>query len=532
MPEEEKTNEQVQAHDASLFKKSMEAMVTKSKDITGRENDYWQYEVRSAARYTPKEIATIIYSGSIEEQRNLSRYYFDHNGYYRSIITYYSTLLKYAGVLIPNAKRGTSLSTAANIKRYNQAVTFIENLDLVTWFTNCAQIALTDGCYYGLILRGDKDGVVTIDLPSQFCRSTLKDLSGNDLIEFNLAYFDSLSQSLKENALRNYPDKITSAYKAYKEGKRKQGKWMQVPGDLGICFQVFNGNPYFLNIIPAILSYRDALDDHDEGRREAINKIFVQVVPHLTDGRLVFEPDEAEEMHNGVVDMLSSNKHVRVVTTYATPQMLSSNSSEEGVENVLTRQEQNIYAQAGVSPQLFATTGSGFLKSTLQKDTAFMMILANRFARFVSTLVTGIFGTPTLGFKYAILPITYYNEKEYIENAFKLTGSGYSILIPSLALGISQTDLVNIKELENKVLKLREMLIPLSSTYTQSAQPAGGADTTKDKTEGEGDEGKGDDKTQRGKAPEDPNADKGGRPAKENEDKKESTIQKDDSINN
>lgn len=112
---------------------------------------------------------------------------------------------------------------------------------------------------------------------------------------------------------------------------------MQVPGDLGICFQVFNGNPYFLNIIPAILSYRDALDDHDEGRREAINKIFVQVVPHLTDGRLVFEPDEAEEMHNGVVDMLSSNKHVRVVTTYATPQMLSSNSSEEGVENVLTR---------------------------------------------------------------------------------------------------------------------------------------------------------------------------------------------------
>lgn len=523
MPEE---NKEPFVH--ANFSKAMEGMVTKSANINGKEYGYWHDAAYTARKFSIEDIASIIFSGSLEQKRDLSRYYFDHNGYYKSIVTYYATLLKYAGVLIPYPKRGTSLSTAANIKKYNQALGFIEKLDLVTWFINCATTALVDGCYYGLVLQSGKDGVVTIDLPSQYCRSTLKDLSGNDLIEFDLTYFDSLSQDLKASALRNYPQKITSQYKKYKEGKTKCS-WMQVPSNLGICFQVFNGAPYFLNIIPRIIGYNDAVKDHDEGRREAINKVLFQVVPHLTDGRLVFEPDEAEEMHAGVAGMLKGNKHIRVVTSYATPQMLGTNSSEESVDKVLTREEQNIYAEAGVSPQLFATTGSGFLKAAQQKDTAFMMILANRFARFVSSLVTDVFGTQTLEYKYVILPITHYNEKEYIEDAFKLTGSGYSYLLPALALGVSQTDLVNLKDLENNVLKLGEKLIPLQTSYTQSGKDSSGDDKTKK----EGDDSQeGDQTEQKEIKPDDPNADKGGRPTKSAEEKNESTIQKDDSINN
>jgi hypothetical protein len=46
-------------------------------------------------------------------------------------------------------------------------------------------------------------------------------------------------------------------------------------------------------------------------------------------------------------------------------------------------------------------------------------------------------------------------------------------LIPSLALGITQKDLVNLKDLENKSLKLLEKLIPLSSAYTQGSGEVG-----------------------------------------------------------
>lgn len=40
--------------------------------------------------------------------------------------------------------------------------------------------------------------------------------------------------------------------------------------------------------------------------------------------------------------------------------------------------------------------------------------------------------------------------------------------MPAIAAGLSQSDLCNIKALENDVLKLSDLLIPLSTAYTQS----------------------------------------------------------------
>ena len=50
-----------------------------------------------------------------------------------------------------------------------------------------------------------------------------------------------------------------------------------------------------------------------------------------------------------------------------------------------------------------------------------------------------------------ILPISYYDTSDYIKDTFKLAQSGYSYLIPSLAIGITQKDLVNLKDLENNM---------------------------------------------------------------------------------
>ena len=66
------------------------------------------------------------------------------------------------------------------------------------------------------------------------------------------------------------------------------------------------------------------------------------------------------------------------------------------------------------------------------------------------------------------MPITYYNVSSFVDSTFKLVGSGYSALMPALAFGLSQKDLINIKDLENDVLKMGEKLKPLQTAYTQS----------------------------------------------------------------
>ena len=60
-----------------------------------------------------------------------------------------------------------------------------------TIFTNFTIRALVDGAYYGAIVSVDKNKLVIVDLPADYCRSRFKDLNGNDIVEFDLRYFTS-----------------------------------------------------------------------------------------------------------------------------------------------------------------------------------------------------------------------------------------------------------------------------------------------------------------------------------------------------
>ena len=94
-----------------------------------------------------------------------------------------------------------------------------------------------------------------------------------------------------------------------------------------------------------------------------------------------------------------------------------------------------------------------------------MMILGNKYSRFISYIINSLFANSNVNFKYTILPVTWYNMFDYVTNTLKMATSGYSFLLPTIAAGLSQKDLMNVKNLETEVLKLHELLIPLESSY-------------------------------------------------------------------
>lgn len=455
--------------DLSSFKKSQDKMIATS-DIAykGRFPERERF-YRAHYAFTPEEVANIIESGSLVEQQRLSRYYYRKNGYYKHIIVYYATLLKYMGLLIPNPAAGKSLSTSHISKRYFSAIDLVESMQLPVWLTNCAQRALVDGCYYGVRVDTDKNTFAVLDLPAQYCCSRFKDASGNDLIEFDLGYFNTISTpEAREAALEAFPKVIVKAYRKWMRTKGDlDQKWFIIPSDIGVCIPIFDGRPLFLSVIPATIAYDDAVQNRQDKEVEDIHKIIVQQIPHLTDGRLLFEPDEAEEIHAGAVGMLKGDKNISVLTTYADVDSVTSNTSDDNSDKLLTRFEQNIYSQGGVSGQIFASTGSGTLETSLEHDLAFMMYFANKASVYVSNVLNEKLGNANITFKYKIMPISHYNTSEFITDSYKLVGSGYSALLPALAFGMSQKDLPNIKDLENDILKLNEKLKPLETSYTQ-----------------------------------------------------------------
>ena len=453
----------------SSYSKAQQKMIATSDNTYGTLGTSRARYLERIRDYTPEKIERIITSGSLAEQQALSRNFFYKDGYYKQIIIHYATLLKYAGLLIPNPSLGKKLSTSHISKRYYNAIDYVERMNLPVFLTDCATRALIDGCYYGVIVQLDKQNFSVLDLPSGYCQTRYKDLNGDDLIEFDVSYFNSIVDlTAKEQALASYPKFIRDAYKKWQKQK-SSNSWVIIPSDIGICFPFFDGRPLFLSVIPASLEYDDAIQTERDRDAEEIRKILVQKIPHLQDGRLLFEPDEAAEMHAGAVGMLKGNKNISVLTTYADVDAVVSKTTGESTSKTLEQIEKNIYAQAGVSGQIFSSTGSSTLDASIKNDIALMMYLANKFSRFITNSINRIYGNTNITFKYQILPVSIHNMDKFVDQSFKLSGSGYSYLLPVVALGLSQRDIVNLKELENDVLKLGEKLIPLSSSYTQSS---------------------------------------------------------------
>ena len=466
--------------DLASFKKITDNMIaTNESAYSSKWSD--KYSRRRVKNYTKEEVQNIITSGSITQQKQLSRDYFYKDGFYKRIIIHYASLLKYMGILIPNPTNGKKLTTPFIKKRYYNAMNYIEIMNIVSFCENCALRALIDGSYYGIILKLDKETFSVLDLPGNYCVSNFKDSYGNDLIEFDVTYFDSIfdTESRKE-ALNAYPKIISDYYKKYKNGKVKS-KWMLIPSEMGICFPFYDGKPFFLNTIPASIDYDEAVETERERDKE---EIIIQKIPHLNEGQLLFEPDEAEEMHRGAVGMMKGNKNVSVLTTYADVDAIVSKTSADSASNNLEKMMNNVYAQANTSSQFFSSKSNLTVEYSVKNNIAMMMQLAHKFEKFITNVINKNFSNANITFQYLMLPISYYNEKEFIDNSFKLANSGYSFLLPALALGISQSNLSNIKDLENDLLELDKKLIPLSSSFTQSnSSPGAPTKNIEDKSE-------------------------------------------------
>lgn len=469
------------------FKRATSGMIAKNDETYG-DNDYLTYRRTSNNKlknYSLKEIDDIINSGSLDKQRELSRNYFQKDGLYRAIITYYANLLKVCGILIPQTKNGQKLSSSNTKKRYYNSLDFIERINPKLLYNKIFMRALIDGAYYGVIQVLDKNDFVLLDLPSTYCDSRFKDLYGRDIIEFDVSYFNGfLDEDLRNEILAAYPKEISTHYRKWAKGKAKN-KWVRVPTELGVYFSFLEeGCPIFLNVIPATIQYDEAIDTERERDLEEIRKILVQKVPHLTDGTLLFEPEEALEMHRGAVGMLKGNTNLSVLTTYTDVDAIVSKTSSDAVSNNLEKMLQNVYSEASVSGQIFAPTGSQALSTSILNDISLMMPLANKISHLLSEILNQLFGNSNIRFKYTVLPVSIYNQSDYLTDAFKLAQSGYSFYLPSVVMDLSQRDLIGLKELENDVDNLQEKLLPLSSAYTQSADEGGRpAMKTEDKAE-------------------------------------------------
>ena len=217
----------------------------------------------------------------------------------------------------------------------------------------------------------NKNNFSIITLPALYCRSRFMDEKGNDVLEFDLSYFNTITDEKdRKQALEAYPSILAKEYNKYTKGKRSSS-WVVIPASMGgVCFG-FSGNndrPIFVDIIESILNYEKAIETEQNRDKDEVKKIIVQKVPHLSDGTLLFEPPEAEEMHSAAVGMMKNNPNVSVLTTYNDVEAIVSKATGENTSSTMERMLNSIYHESGTSSQIFSSNNNMTLPTALKND--------------------------------------------------------------------------------------------------------------------------------------------------------------------
>ena len=433
----------------------------------------WGSRTNSAVHrdFTIEEIEEIIRSGEISAIRELSRYYYRTNGRYRNNINFLATLFLYETLVTPIYEIGKG-SKAQITKAFYNACNFVEALDIKNTLTRITREWLKSGIYYG-ILQEHGNRVVVQDLPQEYCRTRVKDFNNLCVLEFNITYFLTKyeDEKIRDAALLNFPPAIQQGWKRYKNNKLTD-PWIMVPASAGgivFCFSE-DTTPLLVASIPELAKMKEAVKREEKRDENELYKLLIQKMPTDSNGHLVFELEEIEQIHAGVAAMLQSLDTVDVLTTLgdATLENLQDSSAATQANNRIEKYSDNAWDALGSSKLFFNADNSSSLAYVIKRLESVMQEYMNAYATWIKFLINSRFSRTGLTFDFEILPISKFNIKDYKDYYLSMAQFGYPRMRVAAAMGIKQRNLVSAIDFENEFLNLDEKMLPLLSSYTQT----------------------------------------------------------------
>lgn len=475
-------------------------------------------------------------TGDINAMRDISNFFYRTSGIYSRLCRYMAYLYKYDWFITPYIQNCEGLidsdsglgnvDTQVEIKeKKKQFANFFKVLKYFEQFEvkrYCGEVALKvirNGCYYGYLIP-QTDRMTIQELHPRYCRSRFK-VNNRPAIEFHMKYFDDMfrDETQRSRVLNLFPDDFKKGYKLYRQGKLiptfpgDESGWYLLDPKRTIKFNINEEDfPAFISVIPAIIDLDAAKDLDRKKMAQKLLKIIIQKMPLDKNGDLVFDVDEAQELHNNAVKMLSRAIGVDVLTTFADVDV--ADMSDRGTTTTvdeLEKVERTVYNEAGVSQLQFNSDGNTALNNSILNDEASMYNLLVQFESFLNLMLEPFNKSPKRCYYRAqFLTTTIYNYKDMAKLYKEQAQMGYTKMLPSVALGQTQSSVLANAYFENDILDLVRVFVPPLTSNTMNAEALQNRGNISGKT-GSDQEG-------------------AGRPEKEDNQKSEKTIQNRESM--
>ena len=417
--------------------------------------------------------------------RRISNLFYNVNGMYQRICEYLAYLYRYDWYVVPEIY-DEQVKEEKILKDFSNILNYLDNSYLKKQCGDIALEVIKNGCYYGYIID-NADGLVLQQLPIDYCRSRYY-VGTNPAIEFNMRFFDTIPNvAYRMKVLKMFPEEFAKGYMLYKQGKLvdtdntssafggsfSNSGWYLLDPNNTVKFNFRNNDiPVFVNVIPSILDL-DAAQDLDRRKQmQKLLKIIVQKLPMDKNGDLIFDVDEARDIHNNAVEMLKRAVGVDVLTTFTDVDSVElSDKNTTASQDDLEKVERTVYNNTGISKNIFNTDGNLSLEKSILNDESTVRGLLLQFGMFMDRVIrkknTSI---KKYNFKIYFLETTQYNYQNLSKLYKEQTQLGYSKMLPQIALGHSQSFILNTAHFENEVLRLSEIMIPPLMSSTLSSE--------------------------------------------------------------
>lgn len=431
---------------------------------------------RVNANYGDKNfILNALYRHNYDTLREISNFFFESSGIYYRLCKYLATLYRYDWYVTTFLDNGNQKKV---LKDFSNVLIYLEKSNVKRVCGNIALEVIKNGVYYGILV--DCGSFFSIQkLPPNYCRSRY--YAGIEpVVELNLQFFDTYfpQPQVKLKVLKTFPKDIQKAYVDFKQSKL-QGDY---PGDPTCWYPLdpaltikcnLNDSliPPLVGVIPSIIDLDQAQELDRQKTMQQLLKIIIQKLPMDKNGDLIFDVDEAKDIHNNAVAMLKRAVGVDVLTTFADIDKIDTKDSNSSVTtDDLERVERTVYNNAGIANDLFNSSSNVAMTNGILTDEASVRELPLQFAAMLNKIIDRFNKPGKYTFMVSMLETTQFNyqnlAKFYKENA----QMGYSKMLPQVALGHSQAAIMATLKFENDILHLADIMVPPALSSTMSGK--------------------------------------------------------------
>ena len=443
----------------------------KAEEVLRRWHDPNKTYTKTTSIFNKETLRTYLQNIGANEKniRNLSWYLYYRSQIYNRLIQFFSNMFDLnARSVIPPYDMVKGGDAQKMLKSFQDTVNVLDNMHLQGEFYNVYVNCFIQDVFYGVVFYDDT-GIFIYNFPADYARSAGKYMTGDFGYEVDCSYFKKYPELLEY-----FPEPFGTIYKQYeKDGIR----WQEMPQEYALCLKYRAEDietiiPPFLPIFNAIINLADLEDIQAVADAQAIYKLIWMELETIQGSKNVDDWKNDPAIVSQYFNKMINDSLPDYISAALVPGKLNEISfpEDQSVDtSKVAKATETVLNTAGGAEILNGATINNtyaFKMATIANTEYAISSLLPQTQGFVNRFLETQMSNPS---KVKFFPISVYTREDYKEQMLTGAQNGLPTKLAYNTLnGFSEKETMALNFFEEEVLGLKDKLVPLSTSYTQS----------------------------------------------------------------